>query len=83
MAQMRALENGRWMLRATNNGVTAIIDAQGRIRDRLPQFEAGVLRGTWQTMAGSTPYSRYGYLPLLGCALTLAAFAVLMRRVRR
>jgi apolipoprotein N-acyltransferase len=80
MAQMRALENGRWMLRATNNGVTAIIDARGRIRDRLPQFEAGVLRGRWQVMTGATPYARYGYLPLLGCALVLGVFAAFVRR---
>jgi len=83
MAQMRALENGRWMLRATNNGVTAIIDERGRIRDRLPQFEAGVLRGTWRTMTGTTPYTRYGYLPLLACAVVLLIFAFLVRRPGR
>jgi len=80
MAQMRALENGRWMLRATNNGVTAIIDAEGRVRARLPQFEAGVLRGQWQAMAGSTPYARLGYLPVLVCGLLLGGLAWLARR---
>jgi apolipoprotein N-acyltransferase len=80
MAQMRALENGRWMLRATNNGVTAIIDARGSVRARLPQFEAGVLRGDWQVMKGATPYARLGYLPLVCCLLALAAFAALARR---
>src|SRR5690606_8496055 len=39
MAQMRALEAGRWMIRATNNGVTALIDPHGRVSQRLPQFE--------------------------------------------
>jgi len=71
MAQMRALENGRWMLRATNNGVTAIIDERGRIRERLPQFEAGVLRGDWRAMSGVTPYTRFGYLPVLICLVLL------------
>jgi len=71
MAQMRALENGRWMLRATNNGVTAIVDARGQIREQLPQFERGVLRGSWQVMTGTTPYTRYGYGPVLAVALLL------------
>src|SRR5690606_15506787 len=39
MAQMRALESGRWMIRATNNGVTVIIDPQGRVQQWLPQFQ--------------------------------------------
>jgi apolipoprotein N-acyltransferase len=65
MAQMRALENGRWLLRATNNGVTAMVDHRGRIVERLPQFRAGVLTGSYRQMQGHTPYSRYGDWPLL------------------
>ncbi|MBX3706235.1 MAG: apolipoprotein N-acyltransferase [Pseudomonadales bacterium] len=80
MAQMRALENGRWMLRGTNNGVTAIVDHQGRIRARLPQFEAGVLRGEWTTMAGTTPYARWGYLPVGVSLLLLGLLALGSRR---
>ena len=80
MAQMRALENGRWMLRSTNNGVTAIIDHRGRIRDRLPQFETAVLRGSYQVMVGVTPYTRFGHGPLAGCALLLVLGVMLLRR---
>lgn len=65
MAQMRALENGRFMLRGTNNGVTAIIDHTGALRARLPQFEAGALRGEYTAMSGITPFTRYGHGPLL------------------
>jgi apolipoprotein N-acyltransferase len=73
MARMRALENGRWVLRATNNGVTAIIDARGKVRDALPQFETAVLEGEFTAMSGTTPFGRYGHLPLLvGLALILA-----------
>ena len=64
MAQMRALELGRWMLRATNNGVTALIDPHGRVVARLPQFQAGVLRGKVQLMAGETPYAVLGDWPV-------------------
>lgn len=60
IAQARALENGRWLLRAANSGVTAILDPQGRIAARLPQFEQGVLTGNFQVMQGRTPYNRFG-----------------------
>lgn len=60
IAQARALENGRWLLRAANNGVTAFVDHRGQVRGRLAQFERGVLVGEFQIMTGRTPYSRFG-----------------------
>ena len=65
MAQMRALENGRWLLRGTNNGVTAIIDHRGRLVDQLPQFQPGALAGEYLIMRGETPFSRFGNWPVL------------------
>ncbi len=76
IAQLRALENGRWMLRGTNNGVTAIIDHYGRVRASLPQFEAGVLRGEVDIMEGRTPFSHVGHWPVLLALLVL--FTVLV-----
>jgi apolipoprotein N-acyltransferase len=77
IAQVRAAENGRWLLRATNNGVTALVNHQGEIMDQLPQFEAGTLRGRFDVMQGRTPYSHVGDWPVLvalvGC-LGLALF---------
>jgi len=80
MARMRALENARWLLRGTNNGVTAIVDPTGRITARLPQFEAGVLTGTFETRAGLTPYGRFGNLPFLLLLGGLAAVALGLRK---
>lgn len=80
MARMRALEHGRWLLRATNNGVTAVVDARGGIRARLPQFQAGVLRAEWTVMHGVTPYARHGYLAVVISALVLVGLAILIRR---
>ncbi len=60
IARARALENGRWLLRGTNNGVTAIVDHRGRVTAALPQFERGVLTGEFRIMAGNTPYGRHG-----------------------
>ncbi|MHB1214375.1 MAG: apolipoprotein N-acyltransferase [Thiobacillus sp.] len=80
MSQMRALETGRMMLRATNTGVTAIIDARGHMLASLPLFTAGSLSGEIQGYTGSTPYVRWGNAPVLavwsvlGLGLLAAAF---------
>ena len=60
IARARALENGRWLLRGTNNGITAIVDHRGRVTGSLPRFEPGVLAGEFRTMSGNTPYGRNG-----------------------
>ena len=76
MSQMRALETGRMMLRSTNTGLTAIINIKGELLAYLPPLSQGVLRGTVQGYAGSTPYVRFGNSPiLLICGLALAIFA--------
>jgi apolipoprotein N-acyltransferase len=60
MSQMRALESGRMMLRATNTGVTSIIGVDGKVLQQLPQHVEAVLRGTAQGYQGFTPYARWG-----------------------
>ncbi|WP_328716457.1 apolipoprotein N-acyltransferase [Halomonas elongata] len=64
MARLRALENGRYVVRATSNGVTAIVDPQGRVTGRLPQFEAATLVGEYVPMEGLTPFTRTGSWPI-------------------
>lgn len=78
LARMRALENGRYMLRGTNNGVTAIIDNKGTITERIPQFEQAVLTGEVYAASGATPYMQTGSWPVL----TLAAILVVFVRER-
>jgi apolipoprotein N-acyltransferase len=69
MAQMRALENGRYMIRATNNGVSAIIDHRGQIRARTDQFVETTLKSEAQVMLGSTPFGSFGSATvIIGCA---------------
>lgn len=78
MAQMRARENGRYVLRATNNGVSAIIDHQGRIVARTDQFVATTLVGKAEVMLGNTPFGSFGTLPIvLGCFGSLLLMAVM------
>ena len=69
IARMRALELGRPLIRATNNGVTFVTDEKGRITASLPQFEASVLKANVTGMTGLTPYARWGSMPLLAWLL--------------
>ncbi len=75
IARMRALEVGRPLLRATNTGISAIIDHRGNVVARGPQFEPAVVRGAVTPRAGLTPYARWGELPVLGLAVLLLACA--------
>ena len=62
MAQARAMENGRYLLRSTNNGITGVVAPNGH-SVMLPRFEAGVLRAEVYAMDGDTPYRTIGDLP--------------------
>lgn len=69
MARTRALETGRTVLRATNTGITAIIDASGAVQARLPQFSTAALVGQALPRQGVTPYVRYGDVPALALSV--------------
>ncbi|MER3536513.1 MAG: apolipoprotein N-acyltransferase [Thermus sp.] len=71
LGRMRAVETGRWLLRAGNDGVTASIDPYGRVVARLPAHTEGYLAAPFAFRAGQTPYLLLGDLPTLGVALTL------------
>ena len=60
MNQMRSRELGREMARATNDGITVLLDARGRIKARIPRFVREVLAGEIQPYQGLTPYARFG-----------------------
>ena len=79
IARMRALENGRYLLRGTNNGVTAIIAPNGGVVSQLPQFEQGVLLGEVTAMEGQTPYSRWLDSPVVFICTLLVALAGFVR----
>ena len=79
ITQMRALEAGRWMLRATNNGVSALIDPKGHVTTRSQQFEPVVLRGTVVPYLGLTPYARFKNWPILGVCVVLVLVAGFLR----
>ncbi len=76
MARMRALESGRYLLRATNTGVSAIIDERGRVETTTAQFQPAVLTGQVQARTGLTPYASGGNAPAVIAALLLLAVAI-------
>lgn len=71
MVQMRAKENGRWFIRATNTGITAFINEKGHIEEQAPQDKEFVLRGNLPAMQGETWYTRFSDYPILGFSLFL------------
>jgi apolipoprotein N-acyltransferase len=65
IAQMRALETGRFMLRATNTGMTAIVNPRGRVERVLAPFSESALVGEVSGHTGATPYVRWGNAAVL------------------
>ena len=83
MAQMRALEAGRWMIRGTNNGVSVLVDPFGQITAEIPQFEQAILHGQVVPMQGLTPYLRFGSWPLSILCTLLLLFTARQKRKHR
>ena len=80
ISRMRVLETQHPMLRATNTGATAIIDARGEVVSQLPYLTAGALNGQVQGVEGVTPFIRYGNSPALGLAGLLLLGALIRRK---
>ena len=74
IARMRALETGRYLLRGTNSGITAVIDHRGQIVQQSRPFEPNTVRAVFHPRSGATPYMTYGEVPLL----VLLGLSVLM-----
>ncbi|HET8610775.1 MAG TPA: apolipoprotein N-acyltransferase [Burkholderiales bacterium] len=76
MSQARALETGRYMLRATNTGVTAVIDPQGRVVARAPEFTRATVNDTVSGYQGATPFVQWGNpAAIILCLLLMVAAA--------
>jgi len=73
IGRLRTLETSRPLVTATNTGITAAIDARGRVMAALPPHQADVLAVSVQGMTGLTPYARFGDKP----ALALIALALI------
>lgn len=82
ISRMRAKEVGRYLLRSTNTGISAVIDERGTVKARVPQFETQVLTAPAQPFEGSTPYARVGNWAIVTSAglIVLLGFAQVRRQ---
>jgi apolipoprotein N-acyltransferase len=80
LSQLRSIETGLPSLRATNTGITAIIDHRGEVQAALDQFLQGELSSSVQPYAGQTPYVIWGNWPILLASLFLLLSAYLRFR---
>jgi apolipoprotein N-acyltransferase len=83
IARLRAIETGRMHLTATNTGITAAVDRDGRVLKRLEQFTEGRLEVPAQGYSGATPYVRLRDWPIVLVSLAILGFAVIRSRVHR
>ncbi len=80
IVRMRAAENRRWILRSTNDGITATIDSAGRLRGMLPPFVEAASYASFNYIHEKTVYSRWGdWFPWL-CA-TIAVMGLVAERL--
>jgi apolipoprotein N-acyltransferase len=79
MARMRAIENRKPLMRGTNNGVTALVDHQGKIYQQLEQYSASELSGTVVPRVGQTFFNRFGSWPTVVLSLLICLGLVARR----
>jgi len=80
LARMRAVENRRYVIRATNDGITAVIDPAGRITKRLPEFEEAAASVRYGVVESTTVYARHGDWFSWSCLVVGLALAILQMR---
>jgi len=80
MARMRSLETGRYLLRATNTGISAVIAPDGTVVARSPQFETQVLEAEIRPHSGATPYVRVGNVAVVLLAMFMVVAPGFIRR---
>ena len=76
IARMRAVENSRWLIRSTNDGITAVIDPAGHVDERLPMYQETTASMHFAFRGGTTLYTDRGDWFAWGC-LAAAIFALL------
>ncbi|MGN1394328.1 MAG: apolipoprotein N-acyltransferase [Succinivibrionaceae bacterium] len=79
IAKMRALEFQKPILRATNNGITAVIDHKGKIVKEIPQNVIQTLKTTFEPTYGQTPFSKYGHLPMFVYILIILLYSTIKK----
>ena len=79
-ASMRAIENGRYLVRAANTGISGIVDPYGRVLERTDVFEQRLIVGRARYLTTVTPYARWGDVFAYASVVVTAGLIVLARR---
>ncbi len=77
IARMRAVENQRWLLRSTNDGITVVTDPAGRVMQRLPMYQEDQMRAGFEFTSETTFYTMHGDWFAWGCLVAAAAALLL------
>jgi len=77
IARMRAIESGRYLIRAANDGITAVIGPRGVVVAQAPEYTASVLRASVTPHGGLPPYARVGNFGIVLLAAAALAAALL------
>ena len=80
LARMRALETGRYLLRSTNTGITALVDHRGQLVAQLPTGERAHLTAIAEMRQGQTPFMNWHVLPALALGVVFILYALLMQQ---
>ncbi|MDQ7004623.1 MAG: apolipoprotein N-acyltransferase [Ghiorsea sp.] len=75
-SQVRAIENGRYVLRAANSGVSAVIAPDGRITATMLWWEEGIVRGQYEPLFHQTLYQKWGNTPILSLVFLFIGVAL-------
>ena len=79
IARMRAIENRKPLIRATNDGISALITADGKVSATIPSYRRDILEGTLEPRDGITPFGQYGSNPIL----LISFFCIFMALLRK
>jgi apolipoprotein N-acyltransferase len=82
IARMRALEAGRYLIRAANDGISGVIGPRGEVVARAPEFTPYVLKSAVTPLTGLTPYAHVGNWPVLGFSAAVLACGLALRNYR-
>lgn len=80
LSQLRSLETGLPAIRATNTGITAVLESDGTVSQQLPQFTQGILSASVQAYEGKTPYVIWGNMPILSISGLLIIFCWIRKK---
>ena len=80
ISQTRAVEFNKYILRAANTGISAVIDNHGNIKETVGLNQRGYLNEIFRVKTGETPYSRFGDYPILVLIFAIMISALYLRK---